>query len=95
VEQKAEPSASVATAAAAWTTALLFDDDMAGLVEQAIVASDLQLFCLVVDQFEEIFAWARERRPSDVEVLTRFLANIACAKRSDRFFVMVTMRSDF
>lgn len=94
-QSEAEPNASMATAAAAWTTALLFEDNIASLVEQAIVANDLQVFCLVVDQFEEIFAWARERRPSDVEVLTRFLANIACAGRSDRFFIMVTMRSDF
>lgn len=94
-EEITEPNASVATAAAAWTTALLLDEDIAGLVEKAIVARELQLFCLVVDQFEEIFAWARERRSSDVEVLTRFLANIACAERSDRFFVIVTMRSDF
>lgn len=80
--------------AAAWTTALLFDRDIGALVERSVDANGLELFCLVVDQFEEIFAWARERRSSDVEALVAFLAAVRRAQ-SRRFAVIVTMRSDF
>lgn len=93
----------------AWTAVLLYaePDDLIARIDAAIAAMGLDLFCVVVDQFEEMFAWARERRASDAEALTRFIAAAVrgadhgpgAAARSpretQRLTVLVTMRSDF
>jgi hypothetical protein len=77
-----------------WAACLMANAPVVPLIDERIVARGLQSFCLVVDQFEEVFAWARDRRRSDVELLTRFLGEVSEAD-SEHFFVLVTMRSDF
>lgn len=102
VESRADPDgAAQRTAAAGWTSALLFAPDIVERIEAAIAAKDdlpdekIDLLCLVIDQFEEIFPWARERRASDVEALCRLLAALARPGAGRRLVIIVTMRSDF
>lgn len=83
------------TDAAAWTSALLFAPDIVERIEAAIAAKGIDILCLVIDQFEEIFAWARERRVSDVEAMCRLLAALARPGAGQRLIVIATMRSDF
>jgi len=78
-----------------WTEALLFDPDIIERIETAIEERGLDLLCLVLDQFEEIFAWARDRRAADVEVMCRLMAALSQPKKGRRFVIIATMRSDF
>jgi hypothetical protein len=84
-----------ADAAGWWANELIFSRRIVEVVEERIVASGLDAFCLVVDQFEEIFPWIRERGRSDVEVLVALLCEAAKDKEGRRFFALVTMRSDY
>lgn len=82
-------------AAGWWANELIFSRRIVEVVEERIVASGLDAFCLVIDQFEEIFPWIRERGRSDVEVLVTLLCEAAKGKEGRRFFALVTMRSDY
>jgi hypothetical protein len=75
-----------------WAEKLMANAGIVPLIEARL--GEQQKFCLIVDQFEEIFAWAHDRRSSDVEVLVRFLVEVSRAA-STRLFVLVTIRSDF
>ena len=101
--------APVRDPADAWTAVLLYaePDDLVARIDAAIAAMGLELFCVVVDQFEEVFAWARERRASDAAALARFIAAAVRdggrgsgeaarpVRETQRLTVLVTMRSDF
>lgn len=82
-------------AAGWWANELIFSRRIVEVVEERIVASGLDAFCLVIDQFEEIFPWIRERGRSDVEVLVALLCEAAKGKDGRHFFALVTMRSDY
>ena len=90
-----EGSAAWRTAAASWTTALLFAPDIVERIEAAIASNKIDLLCLILDQFEEIFRWAREQRASDVEAVCRLLAALARPGAGQRLVIIATMRSDF
>jgi len=78
-----------------WAQALIFPDSVVERIEAACVAAGIDTFCLVVDQFEEAFRWARECGPEDVQVLTDVLGHVAASTAGRRFFVLTTMRSDY
>lgn len=77
-----------------WGEKLLHDADLIKTIEARLDEIKADGLCLVIDQFEEIFSWARDRRESDVELLIAFLAAVRDAQ-TDRVFVLLTMRSDF
>jgi hypothetical protein len=78
-----------------WSDKIVFDRDIVALIEQRIEQLALQSFVLIVDQFEEIFSWARDRGRSDVDLLVGFLARVGAYETGRRLFVIVTMRSDY
>lgn len=77
-----------------WADRLLNDRKIVNTIETCLEHINVHGLCLVVDQFEEIFAWQRHRRSSDVDLLIGFLDAVLKA-RSDRVFVLLTMRSDY
>ncbi len=50
--------------------------------------------CLLIDQFEEVFAHARRRGPQQASLLIAQILGLQ-ALQSDRLFVVLTMRSEF
>lgn len=78
-----------------WSRTLMLAPNIVELAERRIEAMGLEALCLIVDQFEEIFPWARDRRRSDVELLANFLGQVAAGEQGRRLFVLVTMRSDY
>jgi hypothetical protein len=50
--------------------------------------------CLLIDQFEEVFAHARRRGPQQAGLLIEQILGLQ-ALQSDRLFVVLTMRSEF
>ena len=50
--------------------------------------------CLLIDQFEEVFAHARRRGPQQASLLIEQILGLQ-ALQSDRLFVVLTMRSEF
>ncbi len=88
------PATRGADPAEAWRQVLLFAADPAETIEAAIAQTDIDSFCLVIDQFEESFRWARERGPSEVQVMVDLMRRVAEGE-GRRFFILVTMRSDY
>jgi hypothetical protein len=68
-------------------------DGSAALVDEVCGRRDAYV-CLLVDQFEELFAHARRRGPQQASLLIDQLLGLR-ALGSDRLFVVLTMRSEF
>lgn len=78
-----------------WLDRLAVDQDLIGTIEERLKGTNAT-FCLVIDQFEEIFRWAEERDRAEAEFLVDFIRSAAGGDRAGRnFFVLVTMRSDY
>jgi hypothetical protein len=77
-----------------WAHALIFPNAIVERIDAACAAAKTDTFCLLIDQFEEVFRWARECGREDVQLLTDVLAKVS-EGTACRFFVMLTMRSDY
>lgn len=78
-----------------WLDRIAIDQDLVGTIEQRLQGTNAT-FCLVIDQFEEIFRWAEERDRAEAEFIVDFIRAAAGLERGHRnFFVLVTMRSDY
>ena len=78
-----------------WLDRLAIERDLVGTIEQRLRGKNAT-FCLVIDQFEEIFRWAEERDRAEAEFLVDFMRAAAAGDRAGRnFFVLATMRSDY
>jgi len=78
-----------------WLDRIAIDQNLVETIEQRLEGS-CATFCLVVDQFEEIFRWAEERDRAEAEFLVEFMTAVAKRNAGNRnFFVLVTMRSDY
>lgn len=64
-------------------------------VEQAVRISGGGGFCLLIDQFEEIFRWARERSEAEARLFVDFLKRVGGNGEETGFYVILTMRSDY
>ncbi len=79
-----------------WVNQLVVGDNIVDVIERQIESKGLESFCLVIDQFEEIFAWADEISKHDAQLLINLLAEIGSREnKSKSLFVLLTMRSDF
>ena len=64
-------------------------------IEAALCAKGASL-CLLIDQFEELFRYAKEKSREEAELLTQLLRALASEEnRAPHFFVILTMRSDY
>jgi predicted chitinase len=78
-----------------WLDRFAIERDLVGTIEQRLQGKNAT-FCLVIDQFEEIFRWAEERDRAEAEFLVDFMRAAAAGDRVSRnFFVLATMRSDY
>jgi hypothetical protein len=91
------PNADVADSYDWWSDQLIFAPDILEIIDQRLAAAGIDCFCLLIDQFEETLHWQAEFGRSDVQLLVDFLARIATsdARGEQRFFVILTMRSDY
>ena len=78
-----------------WSSQLIFSRRIVETIEERVKARGLDAFCLVVDQFEEVFHWIRERGDADVSVLVDLMCRIGDDQERRYFFVLMTMRSDY
>jgi len=81
--------------ATAWHDRLALGPAVLATVDAAL-PSDTSL-CLLVDQFEELFRWARERSVEEAKLLVELLCAVAREPHppAPNFFVILTMRSDY
>lgn len=78
-----------------WLDRIAVERDLVETIERRLDAGNAT-FCLVVDQFEEIFRWAEERDRAEAEYLVDFMTAVAKRDAGNRnFFILVTMRSDY
>jgi len=66
-------------------------------IEAALDARGGETLCLLVDQFEEIFRWARERSEAEARLFIEFLLNSSAPRGVGlgRLLIVVTMRSEY
>jgi hypothetical protein len=68
-------------------------DGSPALIE-AVCGTRSPFVCLLIDQFEEVFAHARRRGPQQASLLIDQILGLQ-ALQSDRLFIVLTMRSEF
>jgi hypothetical protein len=52
--------------------------------------------CLLIDQFEELFRYAKQKSREEAELLIQLLCSVAREKNpAPHLFVILTMRSDY
>jgi hypothetical protein len=78
-----------------WGDLVLKGGGLVEHVEAAIQASGGGAFCLLIDQFEEIFRWARERSDAQARLFIEFLKRVCDKGEEGGFYVILTMRSDY
>ena len=86
------PPGAAGDPAAAWHDRLALGRVALPDIQAALDAAGASL-CLLVDQFEELFRWARENR-EEAQLVTELLRLIADGA-VPRLFVILTMRSDY
>jgi hypothetical protein len=80
---------------ASWHTRLALGPTVLDDIEASLSAKGASL-CLLVDQFEELFRYAKEKSREEAELLTELLCSLAGEKNpSPHLFVILTMRSDY
>jgi hypothetical protein len=63
---------------------------------EAKLTSKGACLCLLIDQFEELFRYAKEKSREEAKLLTQLLCALASEKRpAPHLFVILTMRSDY
>jgi hypothetical protein len=86
--QTSDPAASWHTCLALGHTVL---DDIEGLL-----SSKGTSLCLLIDQFEELFRYAKEKSREEAALLTQLLCSLARERNpAPHLFVILTMRSDY
>src|SRR5262249_39641182 len=82
-------------AAAAWHARLALGRTVLDEIEVVLSTRGSSL-CLLIDQFEELFRYGREKSREEAELLTELLCSVA---RDDNpaphLFIILTMRSDY
>ena len=87
---------SSADAAAEWHDRLALGSAVLADIDRALAAQDHASLCLLIDQFEELFRYAREQSLEEARLLVEILNAVAEPARAPRgFFVILTMRSDY
>jgi predicted chitinase len=78
-----------------WLDRIVVERDLVGTIERRL-GDTRATFCLIVDQFEEIFRWAEERDRAEAEFLVDFMKSVSQREAGSRnFFILATMRSDY
>ncbi len=78
-----------------WHMQLALGQTVLDDIEAALCAKGASL-CLLIDQFEELFRYAKEKSREEAELLTQLLRALASEEnRAPHFFVILTMRSDY
>jgi hypothetical protein len=63
---------------------------------EALLSSKGGSLCLLIDQFEELFRYAKEKNREEAELLTQLLCSLASEQNpAPHLFVILTMRSDY
>lgn len=78
-----------------WADLVVKGGGLVGYVEDALRAAGGGSLCLLVDQFEEIFRWAKEKSDAEARLFIEFLKNVRAPESGSGFFVILTMRSDY
>jgi tetratricopeptide (TPR) repeat protein len=85
-----------ADAPAHWHDRLALGSAVLTDIDRALVSQGGASFCLLIDQFEELFRYAREQSTEEARLLTEILNAVADPERAPRgLFVLLTMRSDY
>jgi len=79
---------------AAWHDHLASGSHVLDCIEQALQADGGASFCLLVDQFEELFRYERERSREETKLFVELMGTIA-EGHAPHLFVILTMRSDY
>ena len=79
----------------AWQQRLHSPPDPVAEIEAAAAARGIESFCLVIDQFEEVFQWTRERGPGEVQIMVDLMHKVAKSGEGRHFFILAMMRSDY
>jgi WD40 repeat protein len=89
------PGASGVDAAASWHTRLALGSAVLDDIEARLDGMRGGL-CLLIDQFEELFRYARETSLEEAKLLTELLCVLTSKRRpAPHLFVVLTMRSDY
>jgi hypothetical protein len=80
-----------------WDKLVLMGGGLVSVIEASLAANGGGSLCLLVDQFEEIFRWARERSDAEVRLFIEFLMQAAAPRDggAPRLMIILTMRSDY
>ena len=92
----AAPGSSPATdPLTSWHTRLALGHTVLDDIE-ALLSSKGSSLCLLIDQFEELFRYARETSREEAELLIQLLCSLASEQNpAPHLFVILTMRSDY
>ena len=78
-----------------WHTRLALGHTVLDDIE-ALLSSKGSSLCLLIDQFEELFRYARETSREEAELLIQLLCSLASEQNpAPHLFVILTMRSDY
>jgi uncharacterized protein YjbI with pentapeptide repeats len=92
----APPGSDEATNAAwSWHMRLALGPAVLSDIEAALSARGASL-CLLIDQFEELFRYAKQQSREEAELLTQLLCSLSRQENpAPHLFVILTMRSDY
>ncbi len=91
-EDSAESSAATERS---WAELIVKGGGLVTYVEQALRDQGGGSLCLLVDQFEEIFRWAKEKSDAEARLFIDIMKNVNPPEGGSGFFVILTMRSDY
>src|SRR5262245_54209140 len=81
--------------AASWHTCLALGHTVLDDIEGLLSSKGTSL-CLLIDQFEELFRYAKEKSREEAALLTQLLCSLASERNpAPHLFVILTMRSDY
>ena len=81
--------------AASWHTCLALGHTVLDDIEGLLSSKGTSL-CLLIDQFEELFRYAKEKSREEAALLTQLLCSLASEQNpAPHLFVILTMRSDY
>ena len=87
---------SSADAASTWHDRLALGSPVLDDIGEALRAQDSASLCLLIDQFEELFRYAREQSREEAQLLVEILEAVADPEVVPRgLFLILTMRSDY
>src|SRR5262245_57357452 len=81
--------------AASWHTCLALGHTVLDDIEGLLSSKGTSL-CLLIDQFEELFRYAKEKSREEAALLTQLLCSLASERNpAPHLFIILTMRSDY